>query len=100
MKVYSNLVEAITDLKSRGYVYDFNLKENTIVCDALKQVCEPKEFVILEIYRFEEMSDLGSESVLYALETKDGQKGILIDAYGTYSEALSSEMIEKLRYKP
>ncbi len=99
MRKYNNLVEAINELKKEGYIFDYNLKENTIICDAIKQVCTPMDFTIVQMHRFEEMSDVDSESVLYALETKDGNKGILIDAYGTYSEALSPEMIEKLRYK-
>ena len=99
MKSYDNLVVALNDLQKRGYTNDFNLKENTIVCNALDKVCTPKEFTILEVHRFEEMSDVGNESVLYVLETKDGDKGIMIDAYGAYSEPLSMEMIEKLRFK-
>lgn len=99
MKIYKDLVEAINDLRRRGYIYDYYLNENVIICDTLKQVCVPKEFDIIEIHRFEDMSDVSSESVIYALETTDGKKGILVDAYGTYSNAMSPEMLEKLRYK-
>ncbi len=100
MKDYNNLVEALNDLKKRGYVHDFNLQENAIVCDAIDQVCTPKDFTIEEMYRFEQMSDVGDESILYALVTKSGEKGVLIDAYGTYSETLSTEMRDKLKYDP
>ncbi|WP_459212419.1 phosphoribosylpyrophosphate synthetase [Aquimarina rhabdastrellae] len=99
MKAYNNLVEALEDLYERGYIHDYNIKENTIICNALKQECAIQEFTIIEMYRFEDMSDPGSESILYALETEDGNKGTILDAYGIYSEALSPEMIEKLRYK-
>jgi len=45
------------------------------------------------------MSDVDDESIIYVVESKDGKKGTLIDAYGTYAEYLSPEMIEKLRFK-
>ena len=96
---YDNLVEALDDLKKRGYTYDFNLKENSIVCDEINQVLSPNEFTILEIYRFEGMSDVDDESIIYALESKDGKKGTMVDAYGIYAGTLSSEMIDKLRHK-
>lgn len=32
MKSYDNLIEAIADLKSEGYMEDFNLKQNCLEC--------------------------------------------------------------------
>jgi len=99
MQSYDSLIEALDGLKKKGYTYDFNLKENSIVCDELKQVLTPKELIIHEIHRFESMSDVDDESIIYALETIDGKKGTMIDAYGAYAGSLSSEMIDKLRFK-
>jgi hypothetical protein len=54
-------------------------------------------FHIRETYRFEGASNPSDEEVVYAIESKDGQKGVLVDAYGMYSESLSEAMVEKLQ---
>ena len=96
---YDNLIEALDDLKKRGYTYDFNLKENSIICDELNHELTPNEFTILEMHRFQEMSDVDDEAVIYAVVSKDGKKGTMIDAYGAYAGLLSPEMLKKLSFK-
>ena len=51
------------------------------------------------MYRFEGDSSPDDNSVLYAIESKGGIKGVLVDAYGTYAEAMSPEMAMKLKQK-
>ena len=46
------------------------------------------------------MTDPGDSTVLYVIEAKNGNKGILTDAYGPYSDVISHEMAEKLRCTP
>ena len=58
-----------------------------------------RDFKITEMYRFEGDSSPDDNSVLYAIESKDGIKGVLVDAYGTYAEAMSPEMAMKLKQK-
>jgi len=36
-------------------------------------------------------------SALYLFESKDGNKGILIDAYGTYSNPCIDRMLKKIK---
>jgi hypothetical protein len=33
---------------------------------------------------------------VFAISSKDGIKGVLVDAYGMYAESLNEEMIKKL----
>lgn len=99
MKDYNNLVDALQDLKARGYTNDFNLKSQCLECSALNLQLQPEDFKINEMYRFEGDSTPDDNSVLYALESIDGIKGVLVDAYGTYAEAISPEMAMKLRQK-
>lgn len=47
---------------------------------------KPKEVKVVDFYRFEGLSDPDDMSILYAIETKDGRKGTLVDAYGNYSD--------------
>ena len=97
MKDYNNLVDALQDLKVRGYINDFNLKPYCLECVTLNLQLHPEDFEIKEMYRFEDDSTPDDNSVLYAIESKDAVKGVLVDAYGNYAEALSPEMAFKIR---
>jgi hypothetical protein len=99
MRDYQNLVEALNDLKARGYENDFNLKPVCLECTTLQLQLHPEDFEIKEVYRFEGMSNPSDNSVLYAIESNKGIKGVLVDAYGAYAEALTSEMASKLGRK-
>ncbi len=99
MRDYQNMVEALNDLKKRGFENDFNLKPFCLECASLQLQLHPEEFEIKEVYRFEGMSDPSDNSVLYAIESNQGIKGVLVDAYGMYAEALTSEMAGKLGRK-
>ena len=89
---YDTLSEALNDLVKRGYLLDFNLK-------SLQKKFSSKSFNIVEVHRFEGMSSTDDESVLYVIETSDGIKGTLIDAYGIYADSECFEIIQKLKFK-
>jgi hypothetical protein len=97
MRNFETLTEALADLKSRGYVNDFNLHPDWIECPPLGVKLKPAAFHIDEYYRFEGMTDPDDSSILFAISSSDGVKGVLVDAYGTYSESLSPLMLQKLR---
>lgn len=97
MHTYETLSEALSDLKQRGYKEDFNLKPFCVECRSLGLYLHPDEFVVDEFYRFEGASNPDDNSILFAISSKDGLKGILVDAYGTYSESLTEDMIKKLK---
>jgi len=96
MYTYDTVTEAINDLKRRGYTIDFNVEFDRIVCHGTPISLLPNEFEIVEVHRYEGNSNPDDEEVVYAIESKHGQKGILVDAFGLYADGVSSEMIEKL----
>ncbi|WP_020601094.1 hypothetical protein [Spirosoma panaciterrae] len=100
MKAYDTLIDALDGLRQQGFTKDYNLKSDCLYCQSDSIALQPADFDIVEVYRFEGMTDPGDETVLYAIEARNGDKGTLVDAYGTYSEAVSPEMAEKLRYTP
>ncbi len=98
MPVYENLVDAINDLQLRGFTTDFNLAFDAVQCKKSGKSLSPAEFEIVEHYRFEGDTDPDNSSVLYAIQSHDGSmKGILINAYGMYSDSVSDLMIQKLK---
>jgi len=96
-KPFETLSEAISQLKQRGYTSDFNLHPEWIESVPENLKLSPSEFHIDEVHRFEGMTSPDDSSVVYAVSTPQGVKGILVDAYGVYSESLSPEMIRRLK---
>lgn len=96
MPSYDTVSQAITGLKERGYTLDFNLKSNCIECG--DQKFNSQDFEITEFHRFEGSSDPGDEAIVYAIESRNGLKGVLVNAFGVYSEPVSDEMMRKLNF--
>lgn len=97
MESYSTLVEAINGLKSQGYTEDFNLHENCLHCANGKYQLSPDDFKVDNVFRFEGNSDPEDQAVLYAISSEKFKlKGVLVNAYGIYSEDGANEIIKKL----
>lgn len=97
-KLYTTLSEAINDLTKRGYTFNFNIKSDRIECIEKNIQLQPEEFKIDEVYRFQEMSDVDNESILYAISSKQNNiKGLLVNAYGIYADTASAKLIAKLK---
>ncbi len=93
---YDSLSLAIKDLQSMGYTVDYDLVEDGLESKDLKQKWKAEELDVVKFYRFEGVSDPGDNTILYAIECNDGNKGLLVDAYGA-DVYISPQMIEKLR---
>jgi hypothetical protein len=97
MGKYTTLSEAINDLTTKGYTHNFNMKEEFIECPENKCQLKPEEFEIDEKHRFQEMSDVDNESILYAISSTNGKiKGLLVNAYGIYADYTSFKLVQKL----
>lgn len=97
MKAYDTLSEALSALQEKGYLYDFSLKPHFLECTSLNVALHPEDFHVDQVYRFEGMSSTDDNSILYAITSKEGIKGTLVDAYGIYAEHISEAMRLKLR---
>ena len=98
MKTFETLSEAVNDLVKRGYKHNFSFKSNRIECVENKINLQPDEFEIDEIHRFEGDTDPGDENVLFAISSaKHKIKGLLVDAFGTYADASSADLISRLK---
>ncbi len=97
---YDNLIEAINSLRKQGYTEDFNIKINCLECGENKIKVFHNEFVIDKYFRFEDSdSSPNGSSILYAISSERyNLKGILINAYGIYSDDISNEIVEKLHF--
>lgn len=98
MYQYKSVVEALKDLKARGYTIDLNLAFDKLICED-KNIClNPGDFEITEVYRYEGQSNPDDESIVYGISSKDGEiKGVLVSAFGLYADPMSDEMIKKMQ---
>lgn len=100
MESFDTLVEGINELRKQGYVEDFNLKQNCIECRNGQFKIFHNEFEIDKFFRFEGESNPADSSILYAISSdKYKLKGVLINAYGIYSEPVTDEMLNKLNIR-
>ena len=97
MYTYDTVSEAINDLSNRGYQDNLRIGNDCLHCDNKNVQLSPKDFHIDEVYRFEGNTDPADETIVYAISSTDNSvKGTLVDAYGTYYDSASEELVEKL----
>ena len=98
-----SLSEAIESVKKDGYTINFMANEEGLLNVDTNKVYAPQDVKISNFYRFEGESDPGDSAILYAIETKEGDKGILTDSYGPYSDTNVTAFInevEQISKKP
>lgn len=97
MHQYDTVVGALNGLKSRGYTLDFNIAFDKLTCRDNDTCLNPAQFEITEVHRFEGYTNPSDEEVVYAVESKEGNlKGVIHSAFGTYADAVSTDMLRKL----
>ena len=99
IKKYDTVSETINELLQHGYTVDFALlpEEECLVCKNNSLNLSPEEFEIDAVYRFEGNTDPGDEMIVYAISSpKYNVKGVVVNAYGMYSDAASSRIVERL----
>ena len=90
------LASCINKLVRDGFEEDFKVSKNGL-CGVHGQKCyQPDEVHIVNFFRFEGASDPADNSILYAIETGDGTKGTLTDAFGPYADEAVSRFIKKV----
>jgi hypothetical protein len=94
---YGTVTEAINAFRADGFELDFNLEENHLSCSQGK--FKPEELEIVKVFRYEGDSDPGDEAVVYAIESKQGLKGILVAGFGASSDAESAKTLAKLKMR-
>lgn len=92
---YATVTEALNQLKERGYTINFRILDNGIACD--EGTFSPEHFEIREVFRYEGPTDPADEATVYAIESNEGLKGVLVTGYGATSN-LSGNILSKLSF--
>lgn len=93
----SELDRCVNKLGEKGYTDQFKVEGKKLhsLTDNKKSY-KPDDVKAVNFYRFEGLSDPDDMSILYAIETDDGHKGTLVDAYGLYSDEETSEFMQQV----
>lgn len=83
----TDMDKCVHKLAQKGFTDQFRVEKKVLqsLTDKKKKY-KPKDVKAVNFYRFEGVSNPDDMSILYAIETTDGTKGTLIDAYGVYSD--------------
>jgi hypothetical protein len=90
------LASCLNKLTLEGYTEDFKAGERGLLSLQHEKIYEPSQIQINDFYRFEGASDPADNSILYAIETDDGIKGTLVDAYGPYADSKVVAFMEEV----
>lgn len=82
----NNEVNLMRKLEQHGYTEQFKVQKDRLVSLTSGKKFKSADIKAANFYRFEGVSDPDDMSILYAIETCDGSKGTLTDAYGRYSD--------------
>ena len=98
MENFKSIADALGDLRRRGYKTDFSVDSFCLYCGDLDMRLNPEQFKIDEEYRFGGDTAHEEDTVLVAVTSFSGVKGIFVDSYGSYSENTSLDPAKTHRH--
>jgi hypothetical protein len=92
----STVSQVLKTLESRGYTANLGVVDGALrEFDSGKNL-RPDDLVIREVHRFEGESDPDDMSIVYAIEGKDGTRGVLVDAFGVYADPQVGKLLRNV----
>ncbi len=92
----SDLQKLTNKLDKEGYTDQFKVENGKLLCLTNNREYKPEDVKAVNFYRFEGPSDPDDMSICYVIETEDGCKGTLIDAYGVYADNAIGEFMQSV----
>lgn len=91
---YRTLDGVIEKLTERGFVERFDVRDGQLGALGSGRTFDAEDITIREYQRCEGVSDPDDASVVYAIETGSGTKGLLVDAFGSYANPEVGPLLE------
>lgn len=93
----TDLEKCLNKLEADGYTDQYRVEKGKL-CDLTNnKKYKPADVKAVNFYRFEGISNPDDMSILYAIETSDGRKGTMVDAYGLYSDDETGEFMNQVQ---
>ena len=80
------LASVLNKIVKDGYEENFKVTDKGLQSLETEKIYKPDEVQVVNFFRFEGESDPSDSAILYIIETTDGAKGSLTDAYGMYAD--------------
>lgn len=80
------LASCLNKIVRDGYEQNFKVTDQGLQSLETEKIYKPDQVQIVNFFRFEGASDPSDSAILYVIETDDGAKGSLTDAYGMYAD--------------
>jgi hypothetical protein len=104
---YSQPNDKVTEMNSlsmvmskavkNGYTESFKVTGKGLAAQSdLEHTYTPEQIQVINFYRFEGESDPADNSIMYQIETSDGLKGVLVDAYGPYADEKTNVFMQQV----
>jgi hypothetical protein len=97
MRTLSNVIERLI---SRGYTAHFGVVGDRLRAFDSGKTFEAHEVIIRAYQRFEGVSDPDDMAIVYAIESTDGTRGSLVDAFGAYANPTVSAFLHDVQIRP
>jgi len=91
-----SLVTVLAAVEKLGFKNQFEIQGTNLVSWKTKNHFLPNQVKIVHFYRFEGESNPDDSSILYAIQTSDGEKGTLADGYGISADSETAAFIFKV----
>lgn len=96
-KPYATLTDALEGLRQRGFTATFEPVDGRLKSQQTGRQYAPEVLRVIEHHRYEGASNPDDMSVVYAIETIDGERGVVVDAFGTYSDPMLGDLLRRAR---
>lgn len=80
------VTDTLRELQNQGYNQTFEPAAHHLRSTETGKLFDAAECTVVDVFRFEGESNPDDMAVIYAIRTKDGDLGVVLDAFGTYGK--------------
>jgi hypothetical protein len=92
----TDMEKCLNKLEAEGYTDQYKVEKGKLNDLTNNKKYKARDVKAVNFFRFEGITNPEDMSILYAIETSDGRKGTLIDAYGLYADDDTSAFMQEV----
>ena len=96
---YETVAGAIDRLTRLGFTEVFRVANGGLRAVSVGETLRSDDLVIREFHRVEGISDPDDMAIVYAVESKDGIRGTVTDAFGIYADPAIAEVLNRVPFR-
>jgi len=93
----SPLSDRVNKAMKDGYTTNMKVTKQGLLVESKNRTYTPEEVKIIDFNRFEGQSDPADNAIMYLIQTVDGVKGTIIDAYGAYADETINKFMTEVQ---